>query len=237
MGSVTERSPGRWRLTVDGPSDPVTGRRRQYTRTVAAKNRSEAVEFLGAFAGELRRDGRAGTTARTLRQASEESIEHASPNLSPNTACAFSGALERYVYTSMLSSRPLANVKAVDLDAFYRTLLENGGKNGQPLKPGTVRKVHAVLSVVFAQAVRWEWLAKNPAADASPPKFYGGELTPPDVDQIRTLIGAAADADDGPLWSTYLLMAAIPGGGVANCAGSGAPRSTWIEGWLRSFAW
>ena len=204
IGSVTEQAPGEWRLTIDGPRGPVTGRRRQYTKTVRAKNRTEAQRALGELASDLRRKG-TGTTDRTLRETCEAWAEHAKPSLSPNTARELTGSLERYVYPSPLAARPLAKVKAVDLDTLYRGLQEHGGKVGGPLKPATVRKVHTALSLVFAQAVRWERLARNPAADASSPKAYGGELEPPSAAQVRRLIAAAAEAEDGPLWAAYLL--------------------------------
>ncbi len=124
-----------------------------------AKNRTEAQRALGELASDLRRKG-TGTTDRTLRETCEAWAEHAKPSLSPNTARELTGSLERYVYPSPLAARPLAKVKAVDLDTLYRGLQEHGGKVGGPLKPATVRKVHTALSLVFAQAVRWEWLAQ-----------------------------------------------------------------------------
>ena len=105
IGSVSERAPGKWRLTIDGPRDPVTGRRRQHTKTVPAKNRTEAQRALGEFASDLRRKG-PGTTDRTLRETCEAWAEHAKPSLSPNTARELTGSLKRYVYPSLLAARP-----------------------------------------------------------------------------------------------------------------------------------
>lgn len=105
----------------------------------------------------------------------------------------------------------MAKVKVVDLDILYSALQEHGGKSGGPLKPAIVRKVHTALSLVFAQAVRWEWPARNPAADASPPKTYSGELEPPAAAQVRRLIEEAVKAEDGPLWAAYLLLAVTTG--------------------------
>ncbi len=201
---------GRWRLTVDGPPDPVTGRRRQRTRTVAATNRSEALRALAKFASEVEEPRAEGGSA-TVKDTCEAWLAHAAPDLSPNTAREFRGSLERYVYPSPLAARPISKVKTRDLDVFYRRLLETGGRDGRPLSPATVRKVHTVLSLVFGQAVRWEQLTRNPAAAASPPKAHGGELIPPTPEQVRLLIETASGAEDGTLWGTYLLVAATTG--------------------------
>ncbi|MHB1719629.1 MAG: site-specific integrase [Acidimicrobiales bacterium] len=210
MGSVVERSAGRWRLTVDAPADPVTGRRRQRTKTVVARSRSEALRALAKFASEAE-EARAEGGSATVREACEAWLAYAAPDLSPNTAREFRGSLERYVYPSSLATRPIEKVKTRDLDVFYRRLLEAGGRDSRPLSPATVRKVHTVLSLAFGQAVRWEQLARNPAAEASPPKAHGGELIPPTPEQVRLLIEAAAAAEDGVLWGTYLIVAATTG--------------------------
>ena len=51
---------------------------------------------------------------------------------------------------------------------------ECGGRNGDPLTPGTVHRIHVVLHRALAQALRWEWLWVNPAASASPPSCEPG---------------------------------------------------------------
>jgi integrase len=210
MGSLRERSPGRWRLTVDGLPDPLTGGRRQYTRTVAAPSRSEAMLALARFKDEVTKTTGDGGEL-TVRDACEAWLEQAAPRLSPNTLREFRGSLHRYVYRSPLADRRLCQVRARDLDTFYKRLLEAGGRDGRPLSSATVRKVHAVLSLVFGQALRWEQIRRNPAADASPPRAYAGELLAPTPEQVRLLIERASAAEDGPLWATYLLVAATTG--------------------------
>ena len=195
---------------MDASPDPVTGRRRQRTRTVAARSRSEALRELAKFASEVEEPRAAGASA-TVREMCEAWLAYSASNFSPNTAREFRGSLERYVYPSPLASRPIEKVKTRDLDLFYRSLLEGGGRAKQPLSPATVRKVHTVLSLAFGQAVRWEQLGRNPAADASPPKARAGELTPPTPEEVRLLIEAAAASEDGVLWGTFLLMAATTG--------------------------
>jgi integrase len=214
MGSALARGSGRWRLVVEGSPDPVTGRRRQFTRTVSAASRKEALTLLGEFRSELMRAGGANgahSSKKTLKQAAEAWYARAAPNLSANTAAELVGSLRRYVFPTKLAARPVASVTPSDLDALYDHLLKEGGKDKAPLKPATVRKVHTGLSLVFAHAVKREWILSNPALAATPPKAGQIERTPPTVEEVRRLIEAASTDDDGASFSTFLLMAATTG--------------------------
>lgn len=195
---------------VNGPPDPVTGRRRQFTRTVSAPNRTVALQQLAEFGAEVRRGASGSPTSLTLREACDRWFDHANGGLSPNTAGEFNASLERYVLPLALAGKQLGRVKAQDLDALYSHLLARGGKGGRPLSPSTVRKVHAVLSLVFAQAVRWDWIARSPASDATPPSVPGRQPSAPDAAAVRTLMAAAASEAD-PSWFVYLRMAATTG--------------------------
>ena len=53
---------------------------------------------------------------------------------------------------------------------------------------GTVRKVHTVLRLALEQAVRWQWLAENPAVHASPPSASRRESKPPTGEEAQALL-------------------------------------------------
>jgi integrase len=63
----------------------------------------------------------------------------------------------------------VTKLTAADIDDVYSHLLRRGGRDDRPLSPGTVHRVHVVLHRALTQAVRWEWIWLNPAAQASPP--------------------------------------------------------------------
>ena len=84
-----------------------------------------------------------------------------------------------------------------------------GGRDGQPLAPGTVHRVHVVLHRALTQAVRWEWIWLNPAALASPPRVEPADIRPPSVDQVRRLLDVVRDDDIE--FFTYLHLAAPTG--------------------------
>ncbi len=59
------------------------------------------------------------------------------------------------------------------------------------LKPSSVRYIHAVLHRALSKAVELRLIARNPAANADPPKVHHEEITPLDDDQARVFLDAA----------------------------------------------
>jgi Phage integrase, N-terminal SAM-like domain len=81
----------------------------------------------------------------------------------------------------------------IDIYDMYRSLSRCGGRYGRPLAPGTVHRVHVVLYRALTQAVRWEWIWLNPAANA--PTL----VTPwAAIDFTHSAIGFSRAYVDGP---------------------------------------
>jgi integrase len=96
----------------------------------------------------------------------------------------------------------VAEITTPELDAFYRALLTTR-------KPATVRQTHAILRRAFRQAVRWGWVATNPAVEATPPRVRRAQLQIPGPDQMVALI-AAAEVED-PELACFLRLAVATG--------------------------
>jgi len=70
----------------------------------------------------------------------------------------------------------IQKVTAADLQAYYREKLQHGRRDGTGgLSSRTVRYLHNLLLAVFAQAVRWDMLQRNPAEFVEPPKLQEKE--------------------------------------------------------------
>jgi hypothetical protein len=64
-----------------------------------------------------------------------------------------------------VGSIQLAKLRPAELDRVYvRLQAPGGGKRGAGLAPATIRRIHGILRRALEQAVRWGWLANNPAA-------------------------------------------------------------------------
>lgn len=116
----------------------------------------------------------------------------ASPRWSPSTRAARQSFMNVHV-RPRLGRELVAEVTPSMLDDFYADLRTN-------LAESSVSAVHThVVAPVFAQAVRWEWIARSPAdADrlANPPRPLRREVTPPTPDAVQTLMASAEAQPD-----------------------------------------
>ena len=116
------------------------------------------------------------TSQETVTNLLDDWYAAMSPNWSPTTARQTKSVIDCHLVPS-LGDLQLQTLRTEDIDAFYGELRRRGGRDGQPLSPGTVHRVHVVLHRALAQALRWGWLWVNPASSASPPSC---EPAPPE---------------------------------------------------------
>jgi integrase len=80
----------------------------------------------------------------------------------------------------------------------------------KPLQPTTIRQIHAILAGAFAAAVRWEWVTRNPASSAKPPKASGYRPpSSPSAADVAKVLESVRERD--PLLAAYLWLAAVTG--------------------------
>ncbi len=90
----------------------------------------------------------------------------------PTTYAQYVSNCEQHIIP-FLGSVPLQRLDGVKLNALYGRLLSEGRIRGSGgLSPATVRRVHATLHRAFRDAMRWGYLAANPASAADPPREY-----------------------------------------------------------------
>jgi len=232
-----DRGRGVYRLRVDAGVDPVTGRRRQPSRTIRVtgpKPRQQAEQKLREFLAEV--DSGQHRSTPTADMTVDQAVENwfasfqakvAAGEKSPGTARKYRGVIDAYI-APRLGTLPLRDVTPEVLDRFYETLLtsgrtghgrrEPGGtvvathRAGGPLAASTVRNVHTVVRLVCARAVRYGWvpsMTANPAAAASPPGVRKRRKTPPTSEQARALLAEAERMN--PDWHAYLRLSAAVG--------------------------
>lgn len=95
-------------------------------------------------------------------------------------------------------------VRTTDLDRLYVGLVIERG-----LSAASVRQVHTVIRRVLRRAVRWGWIAIDPAADASPRRIPKPDIAPPDVEQVGELLRYANEHQ--PELGQFLHLAATTG--------------------------
>jgi len=162
----------------------------------------------------------------TLDQLLDRWLEVA--QLEPTTRSGYVQKLELHV-RPLIGSVPLSRLDSETLDSLYAMLrrcrLHCDGRNGghfvkgrhvcderchlcAPLAPSTVRQIHAILSAALNRAVRWHWLAVNPAGAAMPPAPPKPDPHPPTAEQAARIV---AEAWKDPDWGMLVWLAMVTG--------------------------
>lgn len=79
----------------------------------------------------------------------------------------------------------------------------------KPMAKSTVRQIHSIIHGALDLAVRWDWIATNPAAVAKKPKAPAPEPDPPTPQQAARITAAAWDIDAA--WGTFVWLAMVTG--------------------------
>jgi integrase len=199
----------RWRVIVYAGRDPITGRKRQKSVTVATRaeaRQAEARLITEVGAGQHR----SGTSTRTVAELLDRWLEwrQSVRPISPTTVNGYRGYIDRSILPS-LGRLQVGQLDAATLDTFYARLRRQGGKDGRPLAASSVRQIHAILSGALTRAVVWGWISHNPARLASPPSREQADTQPPAVEDAARLLRMAA-AEDAEL-GLFLRLAVVLG--------------------------
>lgn len=122
------------------------------------------------------------------------------------------GLLENYVYP-YLGDKRLCSVRTKTVDDYYHFLMFKAEPVTNPGKPkrdkitaSVIHDIHKVLRCAFNQAVKWEYIAKNPFLNATLPEHKEKErpaLTPEQLQKVM-------DFTDRPdIYDYYVIHCAI----------------------------
>lgn len=186
-GTLREKYPGIWQVRYDAGTDAVTGKRRQLSKNVRGSKR-DAQKVLNALVAESDAGRQVGTSA-TFKQLAEQWLSKNKRNQSGTTQRTYRNLLENHVYPA-LGNKQVSAIQTRQLDDLYEGLVDS-----RELSHSTVRQIHAIIRRSMRQAVLWEWIANNPAVNATPPRQKKADLTPPDPDEVGQLLRAAYKKD------------------------------------------
>jgi integrase len=199
---MRERAPGVWELIVEAGRDPVTGKRRQVSRTFRG-NLREAKKARAALIVDVGKGRHTGARANLDDLFAEWIIELRRKGRSPNTVHGYELVYERNIKPT-LGAMPVTKVTTKTLTDLY------GAHQARGLAARSVYQVHACLSSMFTQACRWGWRDSNPAQWADPPSIPNTEPTVPNPEEVRMLI-AEAERGKRPEMARAILVAATTG--------------------------
>ena len=191
-GGVYRRADGRWCASVD--LGIVRDKRRR--RVVYGKTRREVAQKLFA----LRKEAERGN----LREPNRLTVEHfldrwledgARPSVRQTTLENYRSVIRNHIVPGLGSER-LSGLSPLKIQEFYSTMQKTG------VSPRMRQLVHAVLHRALGQAVRWNVISQNPAANVVRPKVPRHEVNALSPAQSRRLLEVAKG---GPYEALYVL--------------------------------
>jgi len=202
-GSIRKRgSTYTWYISVP---DPVTGERRQRSKG-GFRTKKACQEALNEALARLREGTFVRPSPRGLGAFLVDEWLPAvrPPRVRPSTWDSYRMAVERHIVPA-LGGVLLQGLTPAHLTAFYRTLLDDGRRDGRGgLAPKSVRNVHGVLHAALRDAVRWGYLPRNVATAADLPKGMTPEMHVWSPDQLRAFL---EHLRGDPLYAAWLLLA------------------------------
>jgi integrase len=178
---------------------------------------------MRAFLHELSEAGEPGEGDTTMSVLFRRWLENLADSKAKSTVETYRTVIGTHLEPAF-GRRKLRDVTPYSLDQYYAARQKAG------MGPRTIRQHHAILSSAFTQAMRWEWIDRNPARLASPPPIPRQKRIIPEVEQVHKLLDAAGG--DVEL-ATAIFLAAVTGARRGELCGLRWCDIDWGEGTLR----
>ena len=210
MGTMRERSPGSWELTVSAGLDPGTGHYRRVIRHIKTKSKREAKAALVELESAVAK-GCVSFDDPTVSDLLDRWLEHiAGLGRSATTLYHYRQYVDREI-VPVLGGIRLSKLSTLEIDALYTKLRKRG------LAPATIRQIHAILRASLNQAERWGLVQRNVAKLASAPAQPQREQHPPSIVEVRALMASATTLD--PLFGLFIRVMVATGARRAEVCG------------------
>ena len=125
---------------------------------------------------------------------------YARVKLRPSTFKTSQGFLKNHI-KPQIGSIPLAELTSLDLQRFYKHLLDGGRvdrieakKKPKGLAPKTVRNIHQMIGSAYNLAIEQRLVTKNPTQGCALPKVEHKEMKTLTADQLSTFFQEARDS-------------------------------------------
>ena len=198
-GNIRKRKDGRWEGRYTVGHDPETGK--AIIKNVLGKTQAAVKEKLKkAIEENVGIDyGRARTyTVGTWLEVWMEN--YAKIKLRPSTLKTSQGFLKNHI-KPQIDSIPLADLTSLDLQRFYKHLLDGGRvdrieakKKPKGLAPKTVRNIHQMIGSAYNLAMEQNLVSKNPTQGCALPKVEHKEMKTLTADQLSAFFQEARDS-------------------------------------------
>jgi integrase len=203
MATIRERRPGVWEIRIFTGRD-ANGRPSQSSRTFRGSKR-EAQKLAASL--ESRPGAKAGR--RTVADVLDAWRDANAPVWSETSRRTYASRLA-LIRKDAIARSSLARLGVADVERWHTRMRAEG------VGEAAIRTRHAALRAALTQAVRWEWIAVNPAANARLRQPRRAAREAMNADEVRAVLAAARTID--PLAELALRIAAVCGARRAEIA-------------------
>ena len=163
---TTSRGRTIYRARVDAAPDPVTGKRRQVSRTF------RTYDDAAAWVTTARADAAAGRAPREPETVAQLVARHLASARGVRATTRARYADQTRTALGIIGTMRVVDVTPQDVERLTdRLLTTNVGQRGKPYAPGTVRNVLAVLSGAFTRAEREGTIPRSPTRYVERPRL------------------------------------------------------------------
>lgn len=174
-GNIRKRKDGRWEGRYTAGHDPETGK--AIIKNVLGKTQTEVKEKLKKAIEESGNIDYGMAKSYTVGSWLEVWMEnYAKIKLRPSTYKTHQGFLKNHIQPN-IGNIPLSELTSLDLQKFYKHLLEGGRvdrieakSKPKGLSPKTVRNIHQMIGSAYNLAIEQKLVTKNPTQGCALPK-------------------------------------------------------------------
>jgi integrase len=181
-GSIKQRSPGSYTITIYLGKDPVTKKKKWHTATVRGSKRdaqTECAKLIAAITG----GGFSEPNKVRVAEFLERWLTHVTTQVDARTHVGYAEKVRKNIIP-LLGQVLLTKLRSDQIEAAYTKALASGRCDGNGgLSPRTVHHLHRILKQALKLAVKWKLLAVNPCDAVDAPKVEKKEMKTYDMPQ------------------------------------------------------
>ena len=182
-----------YQMVIEGPRDPVTGRRERSYETLRLPKR-EAEKVLHERLARLNRAAEGTESGKRLGEWLDEWMELYQKGLSPSTAADYRWRIGRYIQPE-LGTEPLKSLDGVTLQRYVNRLAASSPLSGQALSAKSIRNIFNLLHAALETAVTLRMIRYNPCEGVHLPRLIKPKEAVLSPEMVQKLLSAAYGTD------------------------------------------
>lgn len=192
-GSIRQRRPKVWQITIELPKDPITGKRNRKYRTVEG-TKKEAERAMHEFITELEKGIYVANSNISITEWVHTWLEvYIIPNVSPTTLSRYQGMIKRYI-DPVIGNIPVQQLNTLAVQSWVNGL-KISPSSGKEMSAATIKHAYHVLKGAMDKAVLAGIIYRSPCTGIMLPKGQKMQAVIYDEKQIRQLLDAASGTE------------------------------------------